>query len=48
MSKKRDRVLQALETAGISYTLTEHPAVHTIEEMDALPQIGRASCRERV
>ena len=37
MSEKQDRVLRALETAGISYTLTEHPAVHTIEEMDVLP-----------
>ena len=36
MSDQRQTVLDALERCGISYELQEHPAVHTIEEMDAL------------
>ncbi|MDO4581184.1 MAG: prolyl-tRNA synthetase associated domain-containing protein [Bacillota bacterium] len=32
----RQTALAKLAELGISYTLTEHPAVYTIEEMDAL------------
>ena len=37
MSEKREKVLAALAAAGTPYTLVEHPAAYTIEEMDALP-----------
>lgn len=36
MSQKRDLVLQTLAERNIPYQLWEHPAVYTIEEMDAL------------
>lgn len=36
MSQKRDLVLQTLAEQNIPYQLWEHPAVYTIEEMDAL------------
>ena len=36
MSQKRDLVLQTLTERNIPYQLWEHPAVYTIEEMDAL------------
>lgn len=36
MSEKRRAILAALDAAGISYELVDHPAVYTIEEMDAL------------
>ena len=37
MSEKRGIVLDTLARMGIEYELWEHPAVYTIEEMDALP-----------
>lgn len=36
MSEKRAEVLAALAGAGISYELVDHPAVYTMEEMEAL------------
>lgn len=36
MSQKRDLVLRTLTERNIPYQLWEHPAVYTIEEMDAL------------
>lgn len=36
MSQKRDVVLRTLAEQNIPYQLWEHPAVYTIEEMDAL------------
>ena len=36
MSQKRDVVLRTLAERNIPYQLWEHPAVYTIEEMDAL------------
>lgn len=36
MSEKRSIVFEALETLGVPYEVWEHPAVYTIEEMDAL------------
>lgn len=36
MSQKRDLVLRTLAERNIPYQLWEHPAVYTIEEMDAL------------
>ena len=33
---EKEQVLSLLEEKGISYRLIEHPAAHTIEEMDAL------------
>ena len=36
MSQKRDLVLRTLAEQNIPYQLWEHPAVYTIEEMDAL------------
>lgn len=36
MSEKREPVLAALAAAGIEYELTDHPAVYTMEEMNAL------------
>ena len=36
MNEQRQRVLQALEQAGIAYELVEHAAVYTMEEIDAL------------
>ena len=34
--EEKEKVLARLEALGISYELTEHPAVYTIEEMDNL------------
>jgi Ala-tRNA(Pro) deacylase len=34
--EERDRVLRALDEMGIVYEMEEHPAVYTIDEMDAL------------
>ena len=36
MSEKRSIVFEALEALGAPYEVWEHPAVYTIEEMDAL------------
>ena len=36
MSEKRNIVFDTLDRLGISYQVWEHPAVYTIEEMDAL------------
>ena len=36
MSEKRSIVFEALEALGVPYEVWEHPAVYTIEEMDAL------------
>ena len=36
MNEQMKKVLDALDAFGISYEVIEHPAVHTIEEMDAL------------
>ena len=36
MSEKRSFVFEALEALGVPYEVWEHPAVYTIEEMDAL------------
>lgn len=36
MSEKREKVLSALAEAGVAYEIIDHPAVYTMEEMDAL------------
>ena len=36
MNDQMKKVLDALDAFGIPYEVIEHPAVHTIEEMDAL------------
>jgi Ala-tRNA(Pro) deacylase len=37
---KREKVLQKLDDMNIAYTLAEHPAVYTIEEMERLGIAG--------
>ena len=39
----RQKVYDTLDAAGIPYQVWEHPAVFTIEEMDALHLPGRRS-----